>query len=127
VEEISAHYLGIAVKSGTHLFPYFVDFTDSRLKSSYDDNFSELQALSDEQRQVYALIGVHYLAQVLGGPNSEGVHEALWHLLLPRLRPELRRWILHSESDKRATTVLLKDYLSNFLREELEIARIHFN
>jgi len=30
---------------------------------------------SDEQRQVNALIEVHDLAQVLGGPDSAGVHE----------------------------------------------------
>jgi len=96
-----------------------VDFTDSRLKTSYEDNFNELQTLPDEQRQVHALIEVHDLAQVLGGPDSAGVHEVLWHLLLPKLRPELRQWYRHSYSDKRATTVLLRKYLHNFLREEL--------
>ena len=48
-----------------------------------------------------------------------GVHEVLWHLLLPKLRPELRQWYRHSYSDKRATTVLLRKYLRNFLIEEL--------
>jgi hypothetical protein len=71
--------------------------------------------------QVHSLIEVHDLAQVLGGPDSAGVHEALWHLLLPRLRPELRQWHRHSDSDKRATTVLLRNYLSNFLKEELRM------
>jgi hypothetical protein len=117
MEEISA--LGNVVKLATYLIPYVVDFTDSRLKTSYEDNFNELQTLSDEQRQVHALIEVHDLAQVLDGPDSAGVHEALWHLLLPRLRPELRQWHRHSGSDKRASTVLLRIYLSNFLREEL--------
>jgi len=117
MEELSA--LGNVMKPGTHLIPYVVNFTDPRLKTSYEDNFNELQTPSDEQRQVHALIEVHDLAQVLGGPDSAGVHEALWHLLLPKLRPELRRWYRYSVSDKRATTLLLRDYLSNFLRDEL--------
>ena len=112
------------MKPGPRLIPYDVDFTDPLLKSSYEYNLHELQTLSDEQRQVHALIGVHDLAQVLGGPNCAGVHEAIWQLLLPKLRPELRRWYRHSDSDKRATTVLLRNYLSNFLREELEIAQV---
>jgi hypothetical protein len=40
-------------------------------------------------------------------------------LLLPKLRPELRRWYRHSGADQRATTLLLRNYLSNFLREKL--------
>lgn len=107
------------MKPGTYLIRYAVDFTDSGLQSSYEDNFNELQTLPDEQRQVHALIEVHDLAQVLGGPDSAGVHEAIWHLLLPKLRPELREWYRHSDSDKRANTLLLRNYLSNFLREEL--------
>jgi hypothetical protein len=107
------------MKAGTSLIPHVLDFTDSRLRTSYEDNFTELQTLSDEQRQLHALIEVHDLAQVLGGPDSAGVHEAIWHLLLPKLRPELRQWYRHSNSEKRATTVLLRNYLSNFLREEL--------
>jgi hypothetical protein len=117
MQKLSA--LGNVMKPGTYLIQSVVDFTDSRLKTSYEDNFNELQTPSDEQRQVHALIVVHDLAQVLGGPDSAGVHEALWHLLLPRLRPELRRWYRHSDSDKRATTVLLRNYLSNFLKEGL--------
>jgi hypothetical protein len=115
MEEISVP--GKVVKPATCLIRYVVDFTASRLKTSYEDNFNEFQTLSDEQRQVHALIEVHDLAQVLGGPDSAGVHEALWHLLLPRLRPELRRWYRHSDTDKRATTLLLRNYLSNFLKE----------
>lgn len=114
------------MKPEARLIPYAADFTDSRLQSLYEDCFNELQTLSDEQRQVQALIEVHDLAQVLGGPNSASVHEALWHLLLPSLRPELRQWYLQSASDQKATTILLRNYLSNFLREELEIAQIHY-
>lgn len=119
--------LSNVVKPGTRLIPYPVDFTDPRLQSSYEDTFNELQSLPDEQRQVHALIEVHDLARTLGGRNSAGVHEARWHLLLPRLRSELRRWYLHSDSDKRAATVLLKKYLSDFLREDLEISQIHYD
>lgn len=110
------------MKPGTQPIPYAVDFTDSRLTSFYKANFHKLQALSDEQRHVHALIEVHDLAQLLGGPDSAGVHETRWHLLLPRLRPELRRWHRHSGSAQRAATVLLREYLSNFLRKDLEIA-----
>jgi hypothetical protein len=115
------------MKPATYLIPYPVDFTDPRLKSSYEGNLNELRALSEDQRKVYALVEVHDLAQVLGGPNSAGVHEARWHLLLPKLRTELRQWYLHSKSDQRAATVLLREYLSNFLKEDLEIAQIRHN
>ena len=113
------------MKPGKRLITYDVDFTDPRLQSFYEDSFNEPQSLLDEQRQVHALIEIYDLAQVLGGPESAGVHEALWHLLLPTLRPELRQWYLNSDADKRATTVLLRNYLSHFLREELEIAQFH--
>jgi len=107
------------MKAGTSLIPYVLNFTDSRLKTFYEDNFNALKTLPDEQRQLHALIEVYDLAQVLGGPDSAGVHEAIWHLLLPKLRPELRQWYRHSNSDKRAGTLLLRNYLSNFLREKL--------
>jgi hypothetical protein len=47
------------------------------------------------------------------------VHEAIWHLLLPNLRPELRRWYQCPDSGKNADAVVLRNYLSKFLREEL--------
>src|ERR1043166_1544975 len=114
------------IKPAARLIPFAVDLTDPRLKSSYEDNFNELRALSDERRRVHALIEVHDLAQVLGGPDSSGVHETMWHLLLPQLRPALRQWYLHSASERKATTDLLRKYLSNFLGEGLGISQIDY-
>jgi len=105
------------MKPGTHQRPYAVDFTDPRLKRSYENHFNEVQTLSDEQRQVHALMGVYHLAQVLGGFDSAGVHETIWHLLLPQLRPALRRWYQRPDLPKNDAAVLLRDYLNSFLRE----------
>jgi hypothetical protein len=109
--------MGNEMNPDTHPGPYAVDFTDPRLKRSYDNHFDEIQALSDEQRQVHALMGVYDLAQVLGGFDSPGVHETIWHLLLPQLRPELRRWYQRADPPKNDAAVLLRSYLNSFLRE----------
>jgi len=63
-------------------------------------------------------MGVHDLAQALGGSDSPGVHETIWHLLLPKLRSELRGWYQRADQRKNAASVLLRNYLSNFLKEE---------
>src|SRR5437870_11212685 len=69
-----------------------VNFTDSQLQTCYERNFAEVTDLSPELRQVSALIAAHDLFRLIEGPHSPRVHEAIEHLLLPALRPVLRRW-----------------------------------
>jgi hypothetical protein len=109
--------MGIEFKPDPQPGPYAVDFTDSRLTMCYENHFNEVQTLSDEQRQVHALMGAYDLAHLLGGFDSAGVHETIWHLLLPQLRPELRRWYQQPDLRNNDAAVLLRNYLNAFLRE----------
>lgn len=74
----------------------------------------------DDLRQIRALIGVHNLFQMLEGPHSSKVHETIWQLLLPKLRPGLRRWYQRAGADKDPAAVALRDHLSQLAGEKLE-------
>jgi hypothetical protein len=105
-----------------------MNFTDSQLQKCYESNLAEAADLSGELRQVRALIAVHDLFQMLEGPHSSRVHETIWHLLLPRLRPGLRCWYQRSGADKDFAAVALRDHLSQLAGEQLEdIADIPHN
>jgi len=96
-----------------------MDFTDPQLEHCYKANFVEAAGLSIEERQVSALMSVHGQSYTLRGPDSPGVHESIWHLLLPRLRSELRRWYRHSGADRQPATVALRSQLSQMAEETL--------
>ena len=64
-------------------------------------------------------MAVHEFFYLLEGPSSPGVHESIWHLLLPKLRPELRHWYQHLDGAPNAAEVALRNHLSRFLKEEL--------
>jgi hypothetical protein len=89
------------------------------LQRCYNANFIEANGFSVEERQVRALMAVHEQSYTLGGPDSSGVHESIWHLLLPRLRSELRRWYRLPGADRNPAAVALRDQLSQLAREKL--------
>jgi hypothetical protein len=62
----------------------------------------------------------HHLAHALGGPDSEEVHDAVWRLLLPRLRPELRRWYHSLDGNEGPIAVALRAHLSQLVGKALE-------
>jgi hypothetical protein len=97
-----------------------MNFTDPQLQKCYESNFAEAGGFPDGLRQVRALIGVHDLFQMLEGPHSARVHETIWQLLLPKLRPGLRRWYRRSGADKDIAAVALRDHLSQLAGERLE-------
>jgi hypothetical protein len=97
-----------------------VNFTDPQLQKCYESNFAGAGGFSDDLRQVRALIGVHDLFQMLEGPHSARVHETMEHLLMPGLRPGLRRWYQRAGADKDPTAVALRDHLSQLAGEKLE-------
>jgi hypothetical protein len=97
-----------------------MNFTDSQLQKCYEHNFTEAGGLSDELRQVRALIAVHDLFQMLEGSHSSRVHETIEHLLLPELRPGLRRWYQRTGADKDPAAVTLRDHLSQLAGEKLD-------
>ena len=54
-----------------------MNFTDPQLQKCYESNFTGAGGISDEVRQVRALIAVQDLFQMLEGPHSSRVHEAI--------------------------------------------------
>ena len=96
-----------------------MNFSDPRAQECYDRNFVEVKGHSRERRQVHALMAVHEFVSVTEGPASSGVRESIWHLLLPKLRPELRRWFQGSDSGKHPKAIALRNYFSKFLGEDL--------
>ncbi len=97
-----------------------VNFTDPQLQKCYAGNFTEAGGFSDERRQVRALLAVHDLFQMLEGPHSSRVHEVIEHLLLPGLRPELRRWYQRSGADLNPAAIEFREHLSQLAGERLE-------
>jgi hypothetical protein len=96
-----------------------MNFSDLRVQECYDRNFTEVEGHSRERRQVHALMAVHEFVSAAQGPIRSGVHESIWHLLLPKLRPELRRWFQRSDLGKHPEAVALRNYFSKFLKEDL--------
>jgi len=105
--------------SGSH-FNSMMNFTDSQLQNCYERNFTEAGGFSAELRQVRALIATHDLFQMLEGSHSSRVHETIEHLLVPGLRPGLRRWYQRSGAGKDPAAVPLRDHLSQLAGEKLE-------
>lgn len=96
-----------------------MNFTDPQLQKCYESHLIGASGFSVEVRQVRALIAVHDWFQMLEGPHSSRVHETMEHLLLPELRPGLRRWYqFDAEKDPAATA--LRDQLSQLAGERLE-------
>jgi hypothetical protein len=97
-----------------------VNFTDPHLQKCYESNFIEAGDSSAEQGQVRALIAMHDSFHTLEGPHSSKVHETIEHLLLPGLRPGLRRWYQRSDADTNPSAINLRDQLSQLAGETLE-------
>ena len=102
-----------------------MNFDDKQLQACFERNFAEATGASDELRKVGALIATHDLFQMLEGPHSSRVHEAIWHLLLPKLRPGLRAWYRRSGAEVTSTAIELRDHLSQLAGERLENETTH--
>lgn len=97
-----------------------MNFADPQLQKCYDRNFTEAGGFSIALRQVRALIAVHDQFRLLEGTHSSRVHETIWHLLLPKLRPGLRQWYQRPDADEDPTAVALREHLSQLAGEKLE-------
>ena len=97
-----------------------MNFNDEQLQECFERNFAEARGPSDELRKISALVATHDLFQMLEGPHSSRVHEAIWHLLLPKLRPGLRAWYRRSGAEINTTEIELRDQLSELAGERLE-------
>ena len=95
-------------------------FTDPELQQCYESNLAGARSSPAVGRQVGALIAAHGLFHMLEGPHSSRVHETIDHLLLPELRPALRRWYQGSGADATPAAIALRDHLSQLAGENLE-------
>ena len=100
-----------------------MSFDDKQLQACFDRNFAEATGASDEMRQIGALFAVHELFHMLEGPHSAKVHETIWRLLLPTLRPSLRAWYQRSGVRLTSTAMELRDRLSQLAGEQLGFSR----
>ncbi len=96
-----------------------IDFTDRQLRECYHGNLAEGCDFPDEVRPVYALITAHNLFRLLEGPHSARAHEAIQHLLLPKLRAALRHWYQCFGSDTNAEATEFRNHLSLLSGEKL--------
>jgi len=97
-----------------------MNFTDPQLRKCYESNLVTADGASSELCKVQALIAAHDLFRMLEGPHSSRVHETIWHLLLPKLRPSLRQWYQRSVADNGPVGDPLRDQLSLMAGEQPE-------
>ena len=88
------------------------------MQNRFQQHFEAIDGRCLEEREVHALIAVHASYYELEGPNCPEMHEVMWHLLLPKLRLEVRRWIQKPASAVNAAGLMLKDDLAQFLGEK---------
>ena len=97
-----------------------MNFKDIQLQKCYDSSFGEASDASEDLRQVRALIATHQVFLMFEGPHSSRVHETIEHLLLPSLRPGLRRWYQRADAETNPAAVEFRDHLSQLAGEKLE-------
>jgi hypothetical protein len=95
-----------------------MNFTSSKMQNRFQEHFAATDGRCVEEREVHALVAVHANYYELEGPNCPEIHEVMWHLLLPKLRLEVRRWIQKPTSVVTAAGLNLKDDLAQFLGEK---------
>lgn len=95
-------------------------FNDPQPQRCYESNLLGAGPSPDELRQVGALPTVHETFVMFEGAHSSRVHETIDHLLLPELRPGLRRWYQRSNGDLNAAALAFRDRLSQLAGERLE-------
>lgn len=95
-----------------------MNFTSSKIQNRFQQHFAASDGQCLEEREVHALVAVHASYYEFEGPNCPEIHEVMWHLLLPKLRLELRRWIKRPTSAVTTAGLILKDDLAQFLGEK---------
>jgi hypothetical protein len=96
-----------------------INFTDRQLHECYHGNLAEGCDFPNEVRPVYALITAHNLFRLLEGPHSARAHEAIQHLLLPKLRAALVHWYRCFGDDANLEASEFRKHLSRLSGEKL--------
>ena len=97
-----------------------INFTDPQLQKCFESKLTEAGGVSGELRQVSALMALHNSFHMLEGPHSSRVHETISQLLLPQLRPQLRRWYQRPDAEKNSEAIDLRDHLNQLAGERFE-------
>ena len=96
-----------------------MNFTDPELRKCYEASLAQVSGCPAELRSISALIAAHDTFQMLEGPHSARVHEAIQHLLLPRTRAALRLWYKRAGASDTPNTAELRMHLSQLAGEPL--------
>jgi len=97
-----------------------VRFGDPELQRCYESNLAEIGPSPGQFREIGVLLTVHETFVMLEGAHSARVHETIDHLLLPELRPGLRRWYHQSSATLDSAGLATRDHLSQLAGERLE-------
>jgi hypothetical protein len=98
-------------------FKRVMNFTDPELRKCYEAGVAEASSCPTELRSISALIAAHDTFEMLEGPHSARVHEAIQHLLLPRSRGALRLWYKRAGASDKPSE--LRMHLSQLAGESL--------
>jgi hypothetical protein len=99
-----------------------MNFTDTQLQACFELYLTEARGVSDEFREVSALVATHDWFRMLEGPHSSRVHETIERLLSPAVRPGLHRWYRRPDANLGAAATEFRDQLSQLAGERLEKA-----
>jgi hypothetical protein len=99
-----------------------MNFADTQLQACFELYLTGARGVSDELREVSALLATHDWFRMLEGPHSPRVQETIEHLLSPPLRPGLRRWYRDPGANLGAAATEFRDQLSQLAGERLEKA-----
>lgn len=97
-----------------------MNFRDRQLQKYYDQSLREASDVSEDLRQIRALIATHEVFQTFEGPHSARVHKTLDHLLSAEMRLGLRRWYQRPGAETGSATVEFRNQLSRLAGERLE-------
>jgi len=98
-------------------------FADTQLQACYELYLTDARGVSDELREVSALLATHDWFRMLEGSHSSRVHETIEHLLSPGLRPGLHGWYRRPGGDLGAAAIEFRNQLSQLAGERLETAK----
>jgi hypothetical protein len=99
-----------------------MNFTDTQLQACFELYLTEARGVSDELREVSALLATHDWFRMLEGSHSSRVQETIERLLSPALRPGLHRWYRRPGANLGAAATEFRDQLSQLAGERLEKA-----
>ena len=97
-----------------------MDFADTQLQACFELYLAEAHGVSDELREVSALLATHDWFRMLEGSHSSRVQETIERLLSSALRPGLHRWYRRPGASLGAAATQFRDQLSLLAGERLE-------